>query len=106
MSRSHHDIIMDARRTLGAWTNVDFARFLGVSTRTVQRHPPTGIPMGNYGEKIIRAVHPKDPALAQEIAQAYRMDLAELGLETRTTSSATVALARPTREHAAVVICA
>jgi hypothetical protein len=105
MSGDQYALVMEARRTLGLWTQPAFARFLGVSTRTVQRHPGSaGVPMGAHHEKIVRALHPVNPQLAKQLAIASRLDLVVMGLEPATVTKPVLPSA--TREHATLVVCA
>jgi len=98
-------VIYEARRTLGLWQNVDLARFLGVSTRTVRRHAGSaGIPLGNHHAKLARALYPVNPELAAKFARACRLDLVELGIAPKPSQPPP---ARPaaTREHALLALC-
>jgi hypothetical protein len=82
-------LIHEARRVAGVHTDVDLARLLGISRRTVLRHHHQGGISSDDGyNKLIAAVHARDPDLARRLARALRKDLAELGLGTPVTPSA------------------
>jgi hypothetical protein len=71
--------ILEARRALKTHTDVDLARFLGISRRTVQRHGHSGgVPTGPDMQKFVRALHPVDPASARHLATAFRVDIRDL----------------------------
>jgi hypothetical protein len=103
------NVIYQARMALGLWQQVDFARFLGVSARTVARHASSaGIPLGNGHEKLVRALHPNHPELAAKLAASCRLDLGALGLRpTAPEKNPQPAAAVPaTHAHATLVVCA
>ncbi len=80
MPRPFPQIVNDARRKV-AFTHREFAELTGVSLRTVQRHAHAGGISGPFQtQKLLAALHPIDPALARELAEAAGLDLAALGL--------------------------
>ncbi len=75
--------LMEARFELGL-DNAGLAALLGVSLRTVERHSAAGgVRYEADVRKVIRALHPKNAALAKKLAEAAGMDLVALGLEPR-----------------------
>jgi len=103
-------LINDARDALNLHTNVDLAKFLGVSRRSVQRHNRTGgLPSGIEVEKLVRALYPLNQQLAKTIGSAYRVDLTDLEPRPRPAAAAPPAPTAPAvpaagREHVAMVI--
>ncbi len=80
-SESLPALVFQARRLI-AYTNREFAELQGVSIRTVIRHQREGGVASPFRyEPIIRAVYPKDRALAAKLAAATGHDLVTLGLE-------------------------
>jgi hypothetical protein len=67
-----------ARQALGT-TQEELGERLGVSRRTSQRWAGSGIP-SYYLPELARLVHPHDPVLAGEIAQAAGMTLKAAGI--------------------------
>ncbi|MHB8417684.1 MAG: helix-turn-helix domain-containing protein [Myxococcales bacterium] len=96
------ELVRQARRELHVWTHPQFARFLGCSTRTVQRHVRFGgVSQESHYHQIIRAVHPTNPALAAQLAAARHVTLEALGVRPPAPPP------DPTRrEHADSVVCA
>ncbi|MHB1845965.1 MAG: hypothetical protein ACYCWW_14160 [Deltaproteobacteria bacterium] len=73
-------LVLQATKVLGM-NQRDLATFLGVSVRTVQRHAYAGgIGYPSEYEKLLRALYPKDPALAGQIAHAIGRDLTAMGI--------------------------
>ena len=67
----------DALRMIGT----TFAKFLGISDRTLRRWVDGGVHLiPETLVTLVAAVHAKDPALAARIAAAHGQTLAELGL--------------------------
>jgi transcriptional regulator with XRE-family HTH domain len=66
------------RQALGT-TQKELGRQIGISRRTAQRWASSGTPAW-YLPELARAVHPADPALAQEIAAAAGTTLEALGV--------------------------
>lgn len=112
--KTMNELVREARATLGLYVDGELARFLGVSRRTVQRHTHSaGIPMGNGHEKLVRALYPRDPALALAIARSHKIDLSDLIAAAKPAAppavpAAPAAPSKPEarREHAAHVILA
>jgi DNA-binding XRE family transcriptional regulator len=67
-----------SRQALGA-TQEELGRLLGVSRRTAQRWSSQGIPSYEL-MALARLVHPRDPALASEIAAALGTTLEAAGI--------------------------
>jgi hypothetical protein len=67
-----------ARQALGT-TQEELGERLGVSRRTSQRWSGSGVP-SYYLPELARLVHPHDPVLAGEIAQAAGMTLKAAGI--------------------------
>jgi hypothetical protein len=100
--KSIERLLREARSTLDVHTDVSFARFLGVSRRTVQRHASQdGFPDGGSRAKFVRALFPLDPVNARVIAGAFRVDLSDLEPEQAATPVPTVG-----REHMAMLTLA
>jgi hypothetical protein len=73
-------LIMEARGKLRL-DNQGLARLLGVSLRTVERHSRQGgVSSPDALHKLVRALHPVDPALAARLAEAGGANLVMLGL--------------------------
>jgi len=97
-----HEMFREARKTLDVYTDGALATFLGISRRTVQRHSYNGgIPPGDL-PKLVRALHARDPALAQTIARSLKIDLSDLAAAAKPAASTT----RPTNEHVALMVLA
>lgn len=76
-----YELVRLARRETNTWTDGDLATFLGCSRRTVQRHIHLGgLSQERHYHALIRAVHPKNPGLAAQLASARNTSLVELGL--------------------------
>ncbi len=76
-----HELVRSARREAGAWTDGDLAKLLGCSRRTIQRNSRTdGLSKDEDYGLLIRAVHPKNPDLAAQLARARHTTLEELGI--------------------------
>jgi len=103
-------LINDARDALNLHTNVDLAKFLGVSRRSVQRYSHTGgLPSGIHVAKLVRALYPVNQQLATTIGNAYRIDLTDLEPRPWLTAAGlsapvTPAVPAATREHVTEVI--
>jgi hypothetical protein len=84
------------------------AQLLGVPVRTVQRHPATGgLSQTEHYAKLVRAIHPRNPTLAAQIATAIGKSLPELGIHPAPTAvSAPLPPPRATQAHAEAVVCA
>jgi hypothetical protein len=97
-----YDLVRKARRETGAWTDLDLAKLIGSSRRTVQRHSwEGGLSSEAHYQILIQAVHPKNPALAAQLAAARGTSLEALGIAVPAPPS------DPTRrEHADSVVCA
>ncbi len=103
MARPFLTLVYEARRQL-AYTNRAFAELTGVSLRTVERHAHNGgIANHIQTRTLVTALHPKDPALAAELAESAGTTLAALGLEAPQTEP-DASLVRP--EHADSVLVA
>lgn len=75
-------LILKATRELGLSTHKEIAEFLGVSLRTVQRNSHQGgVSYPEHYSAIVQALHPRNSALAQRIADALHKTLPELGVE-------------------------
>jgi transcriptional regulator with XRE-family HTH domain len=60
---------------------IEFARFLGVSDRTMRRWETSGTRFSyEMLLKVTTALHPKDPQLAERLAAYHGLTLADLGL--------------------------
>jgi len=71
---------MHASEALGL-NQREIAALLGISTRTVQRWAGRRASPGSLDhQRLAQAVHPKDPGLAAQLAQAGGASLAALGL--------------------------
>ena len=106
--KTMNELIREARGTLGLYVDSQLARFLGVSVRTIQRHAHrAGMPMGDAHAKLVRALYPRDPALALTIAGAHRIDLSDLVAAAKpATSTAAPAKLEARREHVALMVLA
>ena len=109
-------LVLAAKQTLHL-TNQEMAQRLGMSLRTFQRNIATGgLRDDEDVETLVRAVHPKDPALAAKLAQASGRSVEAMGLvpaATRPASSHDGAtgcqhpiLAAARSEHADAVVYA
>lgn len=105
MASTTHVLLMQARSELGL-NQRTLAKLLGVSMRTVQRHEDDGgLPIwGGHHAKLLKALHPRNPALASQIAAAHGKTLADYGIQEVATGPQPPA--RATRMHADSVICA
>ena len=75
------ELVRLARRETGTWTEPSLAEFLGCSRRTVQRHlSEGGLSQERHYALLIKAVHPKNPELARQLAAARGTTLEALGL--------------------------
>ncbi len=94
-----YQIVRQARSETGTWTHPAFAKLLGCSVRTVQRHPETGgVSARHHYDILIRATHANNPGLAAQLAAAVGTTLEAAGV---------AAPSDPTRhEHADSVLCA
>jgi hypothetical protein len=100
MAQDFLSLVWQARKQV-AYTNGDFAKLTGVSKRTVERHSHNGgISFNDQTHRLIAAVHPQDPQLASQLADAAGTTLAALGLKAAPSASD----ARP--EHADSVLVA
>jgi hypothetical protein len=109
MAKHPIQTIFDARDALGVHTNTALAKFLGVSRRTITRYPERGgLPSMAHNHKLIRALHPKNPQLARELAEVSLTTLSALGLEPSGPGAGAAAPKLPaaTREHATMIVCA
>jgi transcriptional regulator with XRE-family HTH domain len=70
-----------SRQALGT-TQQELGQMLGVARRTAQRWAASGIPSYSLAD-LARVVHPRDPALAGEIARAAGMTLEAAGIAQR-----------------------
>lgn len=78
---SLYELVREARRETGTWTEPSLAKLLGCSRRTVQRHGQTaGLSQDHHYLLLIKAVHPRNPGLATQLARARHTTLEELGL--------------------------
>jgi hypothetical protein len=76
-----NDLVRSARRETRTWTDGELAKLLGCSRRTVQRNSATGgLSKDEHYGVLIKAVHPKNPELAGQLARARHTTLEELGL--------------------------
>ena len=74
-------LVRQARRETGTWTDGDLAKLLGCSRSTIQRNRHTaGLSRDVHYRLLIQAVHPKNPKLAAQIASARGLGLQQLGL--------------------------
>jgi DNA-binding XRE family transcriptional regulator len=78
MTQDRRALFELSRRALGA-TQEELGRLLGVSRRTAQRWSSQGIPSYEL-MALARLVHPRDPALASEIAAALGTTLEAAGI--------------------------
>jgi hypothetical protein len=105
-------LVREARIAMGLHSDQAFADFLGVSRRTVQRHAHTsGVPQGDGHSRLLRALHPLNPQLAQQLALALGKNLVQMGLEAPAPPRGAPQPLKPTRpearrEHAALVVVA
>ncbi len=97
------------------YTQKDVARLLGVSARTVQRHPRLwGFQGPDDLAKLVRALWPRNAALARQLAEQVGLDLAAMGLAPKPAPPPPAPVAAPASpkpaeakpEHAAAVLCA
>jgi hypothetical protein len=94
MAQDFLSLVWQARKHV-AYSNGEFAKLTGVSKRTVERHSHNGgISYTDQTHRLIAAVHPVDPQLASQLAEASGTTLAALGLKAAPSASD----ARP--EHA------
>ncbi len=77
------ELFFQARRELQL-DNEGLARVLGVGLRTVERYGVFVLYHPVYGHRFIRAVHPRNAALAGRLARAAGTNLKALGLEPAT----------------------
>jgi hypothetical protein len=100
MAQDFLSLVWQARKHV-AYSNGEFAKLTGVSKRTVERHSHNGgISYTDQTHRLIAAVHPVDPQLASQLAEASGTTLAALGLKAAPSASD----ARP--EHADSVLVA
>jgi post-segregation antitoxin (ccd killing protein) len=101
MADSIASLVSQARQTLGLRQQKDLARFIGCSTRTIQRHADTsGVFYHHHHTKLVAALLAVDPALAAKYARATRVNLSTL-----TAAASSPAVRRPpAREDALTLI--
>ncbi len=105
-TRSRAMIVHDCRRVLHL-NNRELAEFLGVSVRTIQRHMSMGgVAYDSECEKLIHAVHPRNPALAAEFAEHIGKTLPSLGLAAPHDPRRAPAQPVLSRLYADAVVCA
>ena len=73
-------LIFEARRMLGLHSDADFATFLGVSRRTIQRYKlhSHGFPSHDGAVKFVRQLFAADPDTARTLSRALRVDISDL----------------------------
>jgi hypothetical protein len=81
VAASNSQVLLRLQSTLGL-TQKGLGDLMGVSSRTIIRHTKGGgmVPPAKW-EKLARAVHPRDPAFAAELAANAGKTLVEMGLE-------------------------
>jgi hypothetical protein len=98
MAQDMLSLIWEARRLVG-FTNRAFANVTGVALRTVERHAQNGgVASSTQVERLVAAVHPHNPTLADALAKGIGTSLDALGLAAAPSASD----ARP--EHADSVL--
>ena len=79
--RSVHLVVIDAQRALGM-TQREFGYAVGASHRTaVRRAPRQSTPSEEHLRNLAGLLHPKNPALAAEVASYIGETLVSLGIE-------------------------
>jgi len=111
MINSQLPLIRQARKELDLWLDTQLADFLGTTTRTIRRHPEAmGMVTVDGHARIIRALHPKNPVLAEQIAKSIGTSCAAMGLHAPpgVTAQPPAATGKPpaTQDHATLVVCA
>ena len=80
MEETHLSLLLSVRRALHL-TQAELSTVLGSSLRTVQRmHAGRAEPSRDQYGRLVRATHPKDPALAARIAAWVNGTLEEFGI--------------------------
>jgi len=80
-------LLSEVRRALGL-NQLEFAQLIGSSKRTVQRlEAGRSWLYGNEAALAVRALHPKDPALAARLAAFFSITLAAAGIVAAPTQS-------------------
>jgi hypothetical protein len=107
MSLASPDLVFRAWRLLGLNQQLA-AKVYGSSLRTVQRYSSDGgLTMPEHLHRLVRAVHPRDPDLAGELAKSGGTTLEALGLQTKVVApGSSPSRPKATREHAEVVLWA
>ncbi len=111
MTSAALQLIQKGRSVLGV-NQVGLAELLGVSVRTVQRHERDGgLSWHGDHQTFLQALHPRDPALAAEIAAALGRPLADYGIQAPVEAPVATPVGPPppsraTRAHADSVVCA
>ena len=80
------------------------AELIGVSVRTLQRNIAFGgLTRQAHYERLVQALHARNPALAADIAASVNSSLPQLGVHTPATA---LPPPKATRAHAEAVVCA